>query len=155
MKKINILIIILIAVAAGFFFWAWNQSNNQPTPTSGGNNLTSNTAASSSAFSPIDNSFGWAEVEVLPLSLTSSEWSFGVALNAHQEIGADLTKAAILTDDRGDTLAPLRWEDPNPGEHHRKGILVFAAPSSTPKNITITMTNVGEAATRKFSWSLP
>lgn len=155
MKKSNLVITVLVIVAAGFFFWAWSQSSSQSPQTSANNGSANNAATTSSAFSPINNSDGWAEVEVVPLTFASSEWSFGIALNAHQEINTDLTKAVTLTDDRGDTLTPLRWDEPNPGGHHRKGTLVFPAPSSTPKSITITMTGVGGATTRTFSWNLP
>ena len=154
MKKSNIVIVILVIAAAGFFLWVLSRSNSQPPQTSASSGSANNAIAISFAFNPIDSSDGWAEVEVLPLTFASSEWSFGIALNAHQEIDADLIKTVTLTDDRGDTLTPLRWDEPNSGGHHRKGILVFPSPSSTPKKITIIMTGVGGAATRTFSWNL-
>ncbi len=152
MKKLNLILLILVIAAAGFFLWAWNQPADQPAVKSPENNTS--TAATSSAFEAKTNSDGWAEVEALPLALASSEWSFSVTLNAHQEIDADLTKAVTLTDDRGDSLAPLRWDEPNSGGHHRKGTLVFPAPSSKPASITLTMKDVGGAALRTFTWKL-
>lgn len=136
MKKTNLILLTLVIVAVGFFLWAWNRPAGGPIAASPLGNSTS-AAAASSALEAKTSSDGWAEVEVLPLTLASSEWSFDVALNVHQEISVDLTKAATLADDRGDTLTPLRWEEPNPGGHHRKGTLVFPAPSSTPNRITI------------------
>ncbi len=150
MKKLNLIIAIIVAAAAGFFLWAWGQSGIR-LPRTLGNDI----ATTSFAFKPIDNSDGWAEIEVLPLNLASSEWSFGVSLSAHQETDADLTKAAILTDDKGDALLPIRWDDPNPSWHHRKGTLVFPAPPSKPRSITLTIANIGGVATRTFSWKLP
>ncbi len=155
MKKLDLIIVILVIATSGFFFWAWSQSNSQPLQASVNNGSANNAVVTSSTFEPKTSSDGWAEVEILPLTLASSEWSFGIALNAHQEIDADLTKVVTLTDDRGDALLPLRWEEPNPGGHHRQGTIVFRAPSPTPKSITITIADVGGAATRTFSWNLP
>lgn len=153
MKKSNIILYTLVILAAGFFLWAWNRPASAPPAASPVGNSAA-AAATSTALEAKTNSDGWAEVEVAPLTLASSEWDFGVALNAHQEIDADLTKAVMLTDDRGDSLTPLRWDEPNPGGHHRKGTLVFKAPSSRPANITLTMKDVGGAATRTFNWQL-
>ncbi len=156
MKKSNLILITLMVVAAGFFVGAWIWSNSQTLPappdSPSGESATSTT---SSALEPKASSDGWAEVEVKPLALGSKEWSFSVTLNAHQEIDADLMKAATLADSQGDTFAPLRWEEPTPGGHHREGTLVFGAPASKPQNMTLTLKDVGGAAVRTFSWQLP
>jgi len=152
MKKSDLILFALVIAAAGFFLWAWNRPADQPAVKSPGNNTSA--AATSSTLEAKTSSDGWAEVEAMPLALASSEWSFGISLNAHQEIDADLAKAVTLTDDQGDSLAPLRWDEPSPGGHHRKGTLVFPAPSSKPASITLTMKDVGGAALRTFTWKL-
>ena len=156
MKKSNLVLIVLVLAAAGFFLWAWGRPGNQPPVSASGNpQQAAATAATASGFETKTDSSGWAEVEVTPLTLASSEWSFGITLNAHQEMDVDIIKAVTLTDNNGDTLMPLRWDEPNPGGHHRKGTLVFAAPPSATKNIILTMTGVGGAETRIFTWNLP
>lgn len=153
MKKSQLVLIGLAIVSVTFFFWAWNRSSVQP-PQAATDTGTSHSVAASSSLEAKTSSDGWAEVEVTPLSLASGEWSFKVNLNAHQEMEADLAKAATLTDDRGDRLTPLRWEDPDPSSHHREGTLVFSAPVSKPQSITLTVKDVGGAAARAFSWTL-
>ena len=153
MKKSQLILIGLAVVSVAFFFWALNRSSVQPLQAALDTGA-SQGVATSSAYEPKTSSDGWAEVEVLPLALASSEWSFQVNLNAHQEMNVDMTKAATLTDDRGDALTPLRWEEPNPGGHHQQGVLVFKAPASKPQSITLTLKDVGGAATRTFSWTL-
>lgn len=153
MKKPNLILLALVIAAAGFFIWAWNRSGSAPSATNPSGS-SAQTAATSTVLEAKTNSDGWAEVEATPLAFGSNEWSFGIALNAHQEIDADLTKEATLTDDRGDSLAPLRWDEPNPGGHHRKGTLTFPVPPSKPQSITLTMKDVGGAAQRTFTWTL-
>lgn len=153
MRKSNLILLALVIAAAGFFIWAWSRSGSAP-PVTNSSGSSAQTVATSTSLESKTNSDGWAEVEATPLALGSNEWSFGIALNAHQEIDADLTKAATLVDDRGDTFTPLRWEEPNPGGHHRKGTLVFKAPSSALSSITLAMKDVGGVAMRKFSWQL-
>ena len=135
---------VVVIAAVGFFAGAWAWSNNRTTLTS-------------SALESKANADGWTEVEVTPLALGSKEWSFSIILNAHQEIDADLMKAATLADNQGNALTPLRWEEEEPtqGGHHREGTLVFSAPVSKPQDITLTLANVGGAAVRTFSWRLP
>lgn len=153
MSKLNLVLIVLVIASGAFFFWAWSHSKNQP-PQALSDNSSASTATTSAGFEPKVSSDGWAEIEVTPLTLASNEWSFRVNLNAHQEMDVDLTKAATLTDDRGDTLTPVRWEEPNPGGHHRQGTLVFAAPASKPQTITLTVKDIGGAAVRMFTWQL-
>ncbi len=141
--------------AAGFFVGAWVWSNGQAAPISANVSAGSGTATTSSSLESKASSDGWAEVEVTPFTLGSKEWSFSVTLNAHQEIDADLIKAATLADDQGDTPTPLRWEEPTLGGHHREGTLVFGTPASKSQNITLTLKDIGGAAVRTFSWQLP
>ena len=154
MKKSQLVLIALAVASIVFFFWTWSRSNSQPPQTLAKSDSVTSAASTVPAFESKTSSDGWAEIEILPLALTPREWSFKVNLNAHQEMDVDLMKVATLTDEKGDTLAPLRWEEPNPGGHHRQGTLVFKAPPSLPESITITITNVGGAATRTFSWDL-
>ena len=144
MNKSNLILVVVVIAAAGFFAGAWAWSNNRTTPTSSA--LESKTSAD-----------GWVEIEITPLALGSKEWSFSIILNAHQEIDADLMKAATLADNRGNALTPLRWEEEEltPGGHHREGALVFSAPVPKPQNITLALKDVGGAAVRTFSWRLP
>lgn len=154
MKKSNLIITILVIAAAGFFLWALLRSGNQSSaPTNVGEQ--GNTVATTTAFEARTNSEGGVEVEVQPLDLTSSEWIFSVGFNTHSgSLDEDLLKSVTLSDDRGDTIAPLRWEGPPPGGHHRNGTLIFPQIAPRPSSITIAIRGIGGVADRKFVWQL-
>lgn len=153
MKKSNLIITILVIAAAGFFLWALLGSKKEPASTN--NAPQQNSAVAAFAYEAKSNSEGGVEVEIQPLDLTSSEWSFSAGLNTHAgSLDDDLTKIATLTDDRGDAVSPLRWEGPPPGGHHRNGTLFFPQITPKPSSITMTIRDVGGVAERKFTWQL-
>ena len=154
MKKSNLIITILVIVAAGFFLWALLSSKSGPAPAN--NTQLQNPTVPAHAYEAKSDSEGGVEVAVQPLDLASSEWSFSVGFNTHAgSLDMDLLKIVSLTDDRGDTFTPVQWNGPPPGGHHRNGTLVFPAPSSTPKSITVSIMGIGGIPQRTFSWDLP
>ena len=147
MKKINIVLIGLALLAAMFFLYALSVPRGIPTEYGG--------AAAPSPYRSQTNSEGTAEVIAQPLAPGISTWTFNFGIDTHMgSLDMDMTKVAVLTDDRGDSLAPIAWDGPAAGGHHRNGTLTFAAPSSTPKTITLTVSNVGGIATRTFTWNI-
>ncbi len=155
MKKSNIALIALVALAAGFFLWALLGSRAEPAAPAQNAPQEQAEVAPAAAYEAQSNSDGGIEVEVQPLDLTSSEWSFGVGLTTHEgSLDEDLAKIVSLTDDRGDAVSPLRWEGPSPGGHHRNGTLIFPQISPKPASITVIVRDVGGVSERKFTWQL-
>ncbi len=151
MKKSNLIITILVIAAAGFFLWALIGSRKEPAPAA----VLPQGNSSASVYEAKYDSQGTIEVQVQPIDLSSGEWSIGVGLNTHAgSLDEDMTKIVTLTDDRGDTVAPIRWEGPPPGGHHRNGTLVFAQISPKPASITVIVRDVGGISERKFTWQL-
>ena len=151
MSTKNAILIGLAALTGMFFLYALSVPRGTPTEYSG---ATSEQPAS--AFQQQTNSEGTAEVVAQPLDLGSSTWTFDFGINTHMgSLDMDILKVVTLTDDRGNTIAPVAWNGPGTGGHHRNGTLTFPAPSSTPKTITFTVSNVGGVAARTFSWDLP
>ena len=66
----------------------------------------------------------------------SGTLTFEVAMNTHSVglDGYDLSKLAILRNDRGQEVKPERWDAP-PGGHHRRGVLTFPAVDSSGKPV--------------------
>ncbi|MBI4307323.1 MAG: hypothetical protein HY684_00760 [Chloroflexi bacterium] len=73
----------------------------------------------------------------------------------------DLAASATLQDDRGRSVAALRWEAPR-GGHHVQGALTFpgALPDGSAlhhpaiKSLEIVVTNVGNVSERRLVWDL-
>jgi len=81
-------------------------------------------------------------------------WDVEVTLETHtQALSDDLTKSAVLTAD-GKQYAPISWEGPAPGGHHRKGLLRFKAIVPPPQSLELQIRLAGEAAPRSFKWLL-
>lgn len=147
----NAILIGLAALAGMFFLYTLSVPKGTPTEYGG-----TNTEQQAPKFQQQTNSEGAVEVVVQPVDLGSSTWTFNFGIDTHTgSLDMDILKAVTLTDDRGDSIAPIAWAGPGPGGHHRNGTLTFPAPSSTPKSITVTVVNVGGIATRTFSWNLP
>ncbi len=151
-------ILIGLAVLAGMFF-LYALSVPRGTPTEYGRSASQTHQAPgvvvTSPYESQTNSDGTAEVIAKPLALGTSTWIFNFGIDTHVgSLDMDMTKVAVLTDDRGDSLVPVAWDGPAAGGHHRNGTLAFPGPSSTPKTITLTVSNVGGVATRTFTWSI-
>ena len=88
------------------------------------------------------------------LSAESGEWKFDVVMDTHSvELGQDVTKVAILTDDSGKEYSPARWEGAPAGGHHREGVLVFSPITPTPKSVELEITGIADTV-RTFNWQL-
>ena len=96
-------------------------------------------------------------VEVTPLELSkeAKTWNFTVAFTTHSgNLDQDLTKVAVLTDDKGNVYQPTAWEGSPPGGHHRSGTLIFNSLNPTPKFIELKIKDVGGVPERSFKWNL-
>ena len=84
--------------------------------------------------------------------------AFDVKLDTHSvELDAlDLTNA-VLSNDRGETLAARPWAAPK-GGHHREGALTFDGDASTffagAKWVELTLAGVGDIPERTMRWAI-
>lgn len=83
---------------------------------------------------------------------------FDVTLDTHSvDLDALDLSDAVLTNDRGETLAPIPWEAPK-GGHHRDGRLAFdgdaAAFLAGASWIELTLNGVGGVPERVLRWEL-
>ena len=93
-------------------------------------------------------------VSVTPIDLRSSEWRFAVTMDTHTtELAMDMTKAAVLVDDKSNEYAPLAWDGAASGGHHREGELVFRAITPMPNSVQLKISGIGDAV-RIYSWEL-
>ena len=92
-------------------------------------------------------------VTPLDLSPQSAEWKFGIVMDTHSvELDQDMTKIAVLVDDRGKKYTPLNWEG-STGGHHREGVLVFNSISPLPQSLELKITGIGKVD-KNFTWQL-
>ena len=99
-------------------------------------------------------SAGGVTVEAVPRGITGPEWKFELSFNTHsQPLTDDPTVTAVLVAD-GRELRPKAWQGDPPGGHHRKGILVFAAPAPPPSRVDLKLQRPGEPSPRIFTWQL-
>lgn len=90
---------------------------------------------------PID--FSWKKPVQIEIKFTT-----------HQgDLNFDLTKNAVLINDKNQQYLPLSWSGGN-GGHHLSGILVFPAISKETKNIKLIINNVYNTKERIFEWNL-
>ena len=132
MNKIIIISILVIAFIGGFLIFYNPKPENWESKTD-------NQAAVSITIAPID------------ISSHSKEWKFDIVMDTHSvELDQDMTKSAVLIDDKGKEYKPLRWEGPV-GGHHREGVLTFAWITPTPKSIELKITGIADVV-RSFVW---
>ncbi len=105
-------------------------------------------------FEAKDSGRGNIEVEVTPKILSSTQnSSFEVGINNHQvDLNYNLSKIAVLTDDKGNKYSPISWNGPE-GGHHSNGILVFPPLSKDAKSVKLLLPKIG-GVDRNFSWNL-
>lgn len=103
------------------------------------------------------NSEGSVTIKVTPKDLSRSltTWDFEIVLDTHSgNLDQDLTKSALLIDDKGNQHTPISWEgDPLSG-HHRQGILKFNPITPKPNSIELKINNLGNVDERIFKWEL-
>lgn len=154
MKKTGFILAALLLAAAGFFLWTLLSFTDKQTPASN-NAEPQNSAAIAVQYEAKSDSQGGVEIEIRPLNLGSSTWTFDFGINTHSgSLDADILKIVSLTDDRGDTFIPTAWNGPGPGGHHRDGALAFAPITPQPSSITVIVRDVGGVPERKFTWQL-
>lgn len=99
-------------------------------------------------------------VEVTPLNLAGSgpTLDFQVALNTHSvELDYDLTKLAVLRDDRGNEYRPAAWGGAR-GGHHMSAVLTFEGRSEIVKPgmqyLELELKDIAQVPSRVFRWEL-
>lgn len=88
---------------------------------------------------------------------------FSIVLDTHSaDLDAiDMAGSASLRDDRGRSVAPMRWDAPR-GGHHVQGVLTFpgalpdgsALHSPSTRSLALVVTNVGDVPERRLTWDL-
>jgi len=92
-------------------------------------------------------------VAVTPL-ITGASYEFDIELNTHSvELNYDLAAVAVLTNEKKQTLKPIKWEGDKPGGHHREGKLIFPKFNNRPKALNLTINEIGEEGVN-FKWEL-
>ena len=87
---------------------------------------------------PQINEEGGVSAEVAPTGFELSNPQFKITFTAHQgDLNFDLTKNAVLIDDKNNQYKPISWTGGS-GGHHLAGQLIFPA---IAKNIKITIDN--------------
>jgi len=96
-------------------------------------------------------------VEITPLNLDQpgKTLDFRVAMNTHSvNLDYDLTQLAVLRTERGDEVAPSRWDGPR-GGHHVRGTLSFPAPDLRGVRwVEVLIRDVAGVPERVFRWEL-
>lgn len=83
---------------------------------------------------------------------TTASLTFSVGMDTHSIDldNIDLSKQAVLRNDRGQELKPERWDSP-PGGHHRSGVLTFPAKDGSGRPIVDAGVKVVELVIRDVS----
>lgn len=99
-------------------------------------------------------------VEVTPVNLFDGGdmLEFRIVLDTHAvELDYDLSKIAVLRDDKGNEFRPATWKGPT-GGHHVSGVLSFPErqkiTDSGAKYLELQISGVGGVPTRQFRWTL-
>src|SRR3989344_3800626 len=150
MKNVRLIFLIVAGavVSAVIVFFTFDKKNvfNKNTTSSDQTILSSQT-----------NSEGLVTVRVTPKDLLQSSptWDFEIVLDTHSgNLDQDLTKIAVMADDRGNQFAPVAWEGDPPQGHHRQGTLKFKLLSPKPKSIELKIGKIGDVNERSFNWDL-
>jgi hypothetical protein len=100
------------------------------------------------------NDAGGVRVVIKPKSIKpGAAWEFDVTMDTHTKpLDHDLTKISALVADNKDRYAPLDWQGDPPGGHHRKGVLRFPAPATSPTSFELQIEGLGAPGKRVFQW---
>lgn len=141
-KKYLIFLLLVFILFLGYIFIANKSSQNQ------------NVSPNNKTYETKNNSQGDIDVEVTPKILSSTQnSSFEVGINNHRvDLNYNLSKIAVLTDDKGKKYSPISWNGPE-GGHHSNGILVFPPLSKDAKSVKLLLPKIG-GIDRNFSWNL-
>ena len=98
---------------------------------------------------------GGVRVAVKPKSLSGPDWEFEVVMDTHSKpLDDDLSKIAVLVDDAGRRYTPSAWQGDKPGGHHRKGVLLFTAPSAQIKSFELQIQGLAGTSKRTLQWTI-
>lgn len=119
--------------------------------------MRSGNSDSVSEFQPQTVEGGSVTVTAQPLNLKAgAPPEFDIAMNTHSvDLADDLLQAVVLRDDSGKEYAPLAWEGPSAGGHHREGVIRFDPLPIKTKTVTLIVRNVAGIAERVFKWNMP
>ena len=108
---------------------------------------------STSTLGPISKKSGVVKVTATP-KLTNLEYEFDIILNTHStELNYDLVTISSLTNEKGQTVKPSRWNGDGPGGHHREGRLIFPKFNNQPKAFNLIIDQIGGIGV-DFKWGL-
>jgi hypothetical protein len=149
-KTLIILTLVLVFLGVFIFFYRGGPTK-ELAPVA---NQTSEQTATKQTWETKTEEQASVTVVVAPLDLSpnSKEWKFDVGMNTHSvELDQDMTKIAVLVDDRGKEYKPLRWEGAEAGGHHREGVLIFNQITPNPKSVELKISGIGDVV-RIFKW---
>lgn len=99
---------------------------------------------------------GSVAVKVTPLKTQmDAPLEFEIVMDTHSvDLADDMVKVVVLRDAAGNEYAPLKWEGPAVGGHHRQGTVHFAPLSGKMKTLTLVIRNVAGVPERIYEWEL-
>lgn len=151
MKKLAIAVLLIAILIGGFLIFSNSQSVSKLAPD---NSPSANLESGGWESKTDDQASVTVTVTPIDLSVESREWKFIIALETHSvELDQDMTGVAVLIDDSGQEYTPTRWEGPEPGGHHREGVLVFSSITPYPQHLRLKIGEIG-GVERLFSWAL-
>lgn len=100
---------------------------------------------------------GSVSVAVTPTSLKAgAPGEFEIAMNTHSvDLSTDLLKVVVLRDDAGTEYAPIKWDGPAGGGHHRSGKIEFPALAASVKSVTLIVKDIAGVSERDYKWDVP
>lgn len=151
MTKILVVTVFVLLILVGFLATRNNRQNLLPGSTfnsTGG----AGGGASVSKYQPILSSQASIDVEVTPLSISTTGTDFKVRLTTHSgSLDFDLLKQSVLNVGI-QKLKPLSW-DGGGGGHHLLGTLKFPGYPADSKSIKLVISGVG-VPERNFEWNI-
>lgn len=154
--KTVVLAAIIILVIAFIYFSIRKNEINQNYSSVTTPPATNTPTISENGFPTQTNSEGGLLIEVTPKNLTmGNPAQFEVKFTTHVgNLEFDLTKQAVLFDDKNDQYAPTQWTG-GAGGHHIEGELSFPAIPAETKNTKLIIKDVYGVPERVFEWRLP
>lgn len=98
---------------------------------------------------------GGVSIEVEPLDFSFNKpVRFKISFDTHSgDLDFDLTKQALLIDDRNNQYLPLEWQGGR-GGHHLSGTLIFSSLSANVKTLKLKIFDIYGIKEREFFWEL-
>lgn len=149
----TVALLALLAVACS----GTNAASAPPTSSSGQVESTNTGSNPAAAFKTQTVEGGSVSVAVTPIDLnTGAPAHFEIAMNTHSvDLSADMLKSVLLRDDAGKEYAPIKWDGPDGGGHHRSGRIEFPALPGNVRSVTLIVKNIAGVPERDFKWDVP